>query len=108
MLSKTIDGLFIATRYLVWVLGMLGIAGSVILAIANVSMGLYAVIVFIATFFLSIAITIALAPEKLALPQIITTKKWTIVALSTILAVVLTGLVYFTQGGFPELNLLFL
>lgn len=45
MLLKVIDGLFVGTRYGVWLLGVLGIIGSVILAVANVGAGISAMLV---------------------------------------------------------------
>lgn len=39
MLFKSIDGLLVGTKYLSWSIGVLGIAGSVVLAFANTNGG---------------------------------------------------------------------
>lgn len=112
MLLKTIDGLFIATRYVVWVLGLLGIIGSVILAFANFSLGFYSVLAFIAAFFLSIAVALLLMPGALAKKYLISegfqSKRLVISVIAMIIAVALIGFVYFINGGFPDMNLLFI
>ena len=99
MLSKTIDGLFIATRYLVWMMGVLGIFISVILTLVNVSNGINAVLLFIATLLLSIAITLLLMPnqllEKNFIPVIIKEKRFTISIVLLVVALGLSAFVYF-------------
>lgn len=112
MLTKTIDGLFIGTRYLVWVLGILGIVGSVILAAANISLGMSSVFVFIGTLLLSITLSLLLMPDALVkqkiLPEALMSKRFVISAVSAVLAAAVVGIIYFTNGGFPSLNLLFI
>lgn len=110
MLEKTINGLFVFTRYLVWALGVLGIVGSAILAVCNFIMGLSAVLLFVSTFLLSVAVTLLLMPEALInkLPVSLIEKRFVISGVALVIATVITGVVYFTQGGFPELNLIFM
>ena len=112
MLEKTIDGLFVATGYLVWLLGVIGLVGSVILGFVNLSMGIPAVMLFVATFLVSIAASVALMPkaiiDKGILPTVLTEKKVVITVVALIAATAIAGIVYFTNGGFPELNLIFM
>lgn len=112
MLEKTIDGLLVGALYLAWGIGVVGLVGSVMLAIANFSMGLPAVMLFVATFLLSIAVSVALMPKAIAdknfLPKVLTEKKTVIAVVTLILAVVIAGIVYFSNGGFPALNLIFM
>ena len=112
MLLTIIDSLFIATRYLVWMLGVLGMFISVILALVNVSNGINAVMLFIATLLLSIAITLLLIPNQLLnkkfIPVIIKEKRFTISIVLLVVALGLSAFVYFIGNGFPVINLIFI
>lgn len=107
MLTKTIDSLFIGMRYGVWVLGILGIFGSVILLVVNLSLGVPSALVFIASLFLSVGVALGLMPEMLVKGDFLS-KRYVIALEALILAIVIMGGVYFVSGGFPELNLLFI
>lgn len=107
MLTKTIDSLFIGIRYGVWVLGILGIIGSVILLVVNLSLGVPSALVFIASLFLSVGVALGLMPEMLVKGDFLS-KRYVIALVALILAIVIMGGVYFVSGGFPELNLLFI
>lgn len=106
MLTKTIDGLFIGTRYGVWALGVLGIIGSIVLTFVNFSMGIPSALTCVGALFLSIAVALALLPKQLVKGELLE-KRFMIVAVASILAIAIVGIIYFTNGGFPELNLLF-
>lgn len=106
-LFESIDGLFIGTRYLVWVLGVLGMIGSVLLFFVNIPLGFASAAVFLATFFLSIGVTLLLIPKKLSKGKLEGNKKSMIGIIALIIALVIMGLVWFINGGFPAINLLF-
>lgn len=105
-----IDYLFVFIRYLCFGMGAVGIVGSVILALCNMSMGMNAVLLFVAAFLLSIALTLLLMPSKMVekLPSGLMDKRWTISIVALVVATALTGIIYFTNGGFPTLNLIFM
>lgn len=107
-LFKTIDGLLHGTKYLAWAIGLVGIVGSVILFFCNLSLGLPSAMVFVAAFLLSIAVTLLLLPEKLAKGPLVIAKRTTVSVVALVAAVAVMGITYFSCGGFPPLNLLFL
>ena len=61
---KTIDGLLVGTKYLAWAIALVGIVDSVILFIANLSLGFASAVVFVAAELLSFAVTAMLLPEN--------------------------------------------
>ena len=106
-LFKTIDGLLVGTRSLAWGLSLAVIAGSIVLLFANVGLGLGAAAVFIATLFLAIGLTLLLLPRQLAKGPLEGNKKYAAGAISAVIALAVIGLVYWTNGGFPAVNLIF-
>lgn len=46
-LFKCIDGLLVGTKFLAWVIGVVGIIGSIVLFFANISLGFASAAVFI-------------------------------------------------------------
>lgn len=106
-LFKCIDGLLAGTKYLAWGIGVVGIIGSIVLFFANISLGFASAAVFIAALFLSIAVTLLLWPKQLAKGIFASKVKYIIGAVALVIAVVVMAIVYFTNGGFPALNLLF-
>lgn len=106
-LFDCIDGLLVGTRYLAWGIAVLGIIGSVILFIANVPLGIGAAPVFLASFFLSIGVTLLLIPKQLAKGKLTGNKKYVAGAVSLAIAIVVMGIVWISNGGFPAVNLIF-
>ncbi|MGM9602713.1 MAG: hypothetical protein ACI3W5_14165 [Faecousia sp.] len=106
-LFESIDGLLVGTKYLAWAIGLVGIVGSVILFFANLSMGFASAMVFIAALLLSVAVTLLLLPKKLAKGKLASNKRIVIGSVALALAVAIMGITYFSNGGFPALNLLF-
>lgn len=109
-LFDCIDGLLIGTKYLAWAIALVGILGSVVLFVANLSLGLGSAVVFLAAFFLAVGVTVALFPEKLAtgkFEKLAGNKKYAVGGILCVIAAVIMGIVYYSNGGFPELNLLF-
>ncbi len=107
MLTKIINNLFIATRYGVWTLGVLGIIASIILIPANASLGMSSTVIFIATLLVAITVALILLPQKLVINNFL--KKRSIIATITgFLAIGLVAVIYYTNNGFPQLNLLFI
>lgn len=106
-LFKTVDGLLVGAKYLVWGLSVLGIVGSVVLFFANMGLGLGAAAVFIATLFLSIALTLLLLPKQLAKGPLEGNKRYVIGAVAAVIALAVMGIVYWMNGGFPAVNLIF-
>lgn len=64
----------------------------------------------VAALLLSIAITLMLMPSSLVekLPEGLQEKRFFAGAIVVVVAALLAGIVYFTVGGFPSLNLLFM
>ena len=106
-LFESIDGLLVGTRHLAWGIGVLGILGSSVLFIANVPLGIASAAVFIASLFLAIAVALLLLPKKFSKGKLDGNKKYVIGAVSLAIAVVVMGIVYASNGGFPEMNLIF-
>lgn len=106
-LFDTTDGLLTGTRYLAWILGLLGVIGSVILLFVNIPLGLSSAMVFAAAFFLSVAVTLLLMPLKLAKGKLKGYGRYIIGAVSLLIAIVVMFVVWNVNGGFPAVNLLF-
>lgn len=109
-LFESIDGLLVGTKYLVWAIALVGILGSVVLFAANLSLGFGSAVVFIASFLLSVGVTLLLFPEQLLkgkLEKLAGNKRNVVGIVACVLAAAIMGIVYFTNGGFPELNLIF-
>lgn len=106
-LFESIDGLLVGTRYLAWGIGVLGVIGSVILFIANVPLGIGAAAVFVASFFLAVAVSLLLLPKQLAKGKLESNKKYIVGAVSLVIAIAVMGIVYLSNGGFPAVNLIF-
>lgn len=106
-LFDSIDGLLAGTRYLAWGIALLGIVGSVVLFFANLSLGLGSAAVFLATFFLAIGVTLLLLPKPLSKGKLEGIKKYGIGAVAVVIALIVMGAVWFTNGGFPAVNLIF-
>lgn len=106
-LFDSIDGLFSATRYLVWGLGVLGIIGSAVLIFVNIPMGIPAAASFIASLFLSIGVASTLLPEKLEKGKLKGSKKYLIGVSALVIAFIIIAVVWAMNGGLPEVNLIF-
>lgn len=107
-LFETIDGLLVGTKYLSWGIALVGIVGSIVLFFANLSLGISSAMVFVAAFLLAVGVTLLLLPKALAKgPLSNASMRNGIGAVALILATIIMGITYFTTGGFPELNLLF-
>lgn len=107
-LFDVIDGLLVGTKYLTWGIALAGIFGSVILLFANLSMGSGAVMVFVAAFLLSVGVTLLLMPKQLAKGKLESNRRFAAGGVAVSLAVIVMGITYFANGGFPALNLLFI
>ena len=106
-LSKVIDGLLVGTHYLAWVLAVVCIPGSIVLMLANLTLGIGAVAVFLAALLLAVGLSVLIMP-KLVSDRIEVAKKVRIPAvILCVAAVALMGITYAMCGGFPVINLLF-
>lgn len=108
-LFDTVDGLLAGTKYLAWGIGLVGIAGSVVLFFANIPLGAASSVTFLATLLLSVSVTLLLLPKKLTegkFDKLSGTKRYIIGAAALVAAAAVMGGVYLTNGGFPALNLL--
>lgn len=108
-LFETIDGLLTGTKYLAWVIALVGMVGSVILFFVNLSLGFASAMVFAAALLLSIAVTLMLLPEKFAKGKLADQRKrMSVGCVLLVLAAAVMGVIYFSCGGFPALNLIFI
>lgn len=106
-LFESINVIFVATHYLVWGLGLLGIPASAALALINLPLGIPSSLTFVATFFLSVAIVLLLVPKKLSCGILGSAIRFVVGGIALLAAVLIMGSVYFALGGFPALNLVF-
>lgn len=106
-LFECINGLLVGTRYLAWAIALVGIVGSIVLFLVNLSIGFTSAAVFIASFFLSVGVTLVLLPKMLAKGKLESNMKYAIGIVSIVIAAAVMGVIYFFNGGFPELNLIF-
>lgn len=101
-MEKTIRGLFIGTKYGVLGLSALGIAGSVILFFMNVGIGMASAALCLAVLALCIGLVLILIPKEMTRRELI------ISVACLIIAFAITGIIYYSNGGFPHMNLLFI
>ena len=106
-LFESIDGLLIAAVYLFWGIALVCIPVSVILLIANIGMGLGAMMVCAAAFLLAVGVTLLLLPAELA-KGALAEKRIALGIAAVVLAGLVMGITYFAAGGFPAMNLLFI
>lgn len=106
-LFECIDGLLVGTRYLAWAVALVGIVGSVVLFFTNLSIGYASAAVFIASFFLSVGVTLVLLPKMFAKGKLKSNMKYAVGIVSIVVAAAVMGIIYFSNGGFPKLNLIF-
>lgn len=108
-LFETIDYLLIGTRYLSWGIALAGIVMTVVLFFVNLSLGLASAMVFVAAFLMCVGVTLLLLPMNLAKGILANGKKRNIIGgITLVLAAAIMGIVYFSVGDFPVLNLLFI
>ncbi|MBS7578191.1 MULTISPECIES: hypothetical protein [unclassified Enterococcus] len=107
-LFKVIDGLFVGTRYGIWGISLLGVIASIILVFFNIGMGLGAVSVLLSALALSVGLVILLLPAYFTKGKMIGNKRYITGSVFTAVAILVMGLTYFLNSGFPDLNLLFL
>lgn len=110
-LFKTIDWLLIGAVYLFWAIAVAGVVGSVLLFAANLSLGLSSAMVFAAAFLLSVGVVLLLMPKSFVkhMKGMLNDKQRYIAgAVLLVLAAAIMGIVYFSTGGFPALNLVFI
>ena len=106
-LFEVIDYLLIGTRYLGWGLGVLGMACSVVLIAANLSLGIASAATFLAALLMSVGVFLLLLPKAFAKGILEGNKKYIVGAAALILATAVLGVVYFSTGSFPAINLIF-
>ncbi|WP_125143370.1 hypothetical protein [Clostridium transplantifaecale] len=106
-LFESIDWLLIGTKYLSWSIGLIGIIGSVILFFVNIPLGIGSAMVFAATFFLAISVTLLLLPSRFAKGRLEGNKRYITGAITFVIALVIMFAVWNVSGGFPNLNLIF-
>ena len=108
LILECIDKLLVGTKYLSWGIGVVGILGSIVLFFANLSLGFASAAVFIAAFFLFIAVALLLLPKQIISDGAV--RKITNIAggIALAIAIAVMGITYAACGGFPKLNLLFI
>lgn len=93
LLSKTIDGSYVETRYRVWLLGVLSLFGLVIIAFVNLSVKISVLLIDLAAFLLSLAVTYYLHHWL----KINFGKGFLVTSVVLVLTVAITGIIYFSQ-----------
>ena len=73
----------------------------------NIGMGLGAAMVFIAALVLSVGLTMLLLPASFIKGKLAGNKRYIAGSVFMVLAFVIMGITYFSNGGFPDVNLLF-
>lgn len=106
-LFNTVDGLLEGTKYLAWGIGVIGIAGSIVLLIANIPLGLGSAAVFLASFFLAAGVALLLLPKQLAKGKLEGNKRYIVGAAAVVIALVIMLFVWNICNGLPAVNLLF-
>lgn len=109
LLFQTIDNLIISTWYLGWGIALAGIPMSVVLFLANLSLGAASAATFVAAFLMCMGVSLLLLPKALAKGPLANRRKRNITgAVALVLAAAMMGIVYFSFGDFPAMNLLFI
>ena len=100
-MNKTINGLFVGTRFGVLCLAALGIIASVVLFFLNLGIGFSSAVLCIA------ALALCIALVSLLIPKAMTKKRGIIATACLIAAFAIVAVTYYSNGGFPHMNLLF-
>lgn len=108
LIFKTIDALFIGTRYGVWGMSILGIPLSLILLFCNFTYGLGAILACFAALLVSAALTLLLVPKVVLKNDFLNSKQYILGGLFLIAALCFMGVCVLVSGGLPEMNLLFI
>lgn len=106
-LLQCIDGLLVGTRYLTWAIGIAGVIASVFLIAANLPVGISSAVVFAASLLLAAGVSLVLLPGRLAVGFLNGRLRYIVGAMALLAAVVIMGIVWFTNNGFPTVNLIF-
>ena len=106
-LLQCIDGLLVGTRYLTWAIGIAGVIASVFLIAANLPVGISSAVVFAASLLLAVGVSLVLLPGRLAVGFLNGRLRYIVGAMALLAAVVIMGIVWFTNNGFPTVNLIF-
>lgn len=106
---SVIGMLFVATRYIMWGIAIVGIPISIILIFANIKRGIKAVLLMIAALCIAISVALVAIPSSLIviLPIVLQANRFVIGGILGLVALAIATLVCFAKGEFPELNLLF-
>lgn len=107
MIFKTIDNIFKISKYGIWIMALLGLPCSTVLMVYNIPNGFTSVIVCFSALLLSMALILILLPLKFVKRDIFDMKRYIVGIILSIFSLVLFGLVYFSLGTFPKLNLIF-
>lgn len=108
ILFKTIDALFVGTRYGVWGMAILGIPMSLVLLVCNLAYGLGAILACFALLILAAALTLLLAPKVILKNDFLASKRLLLGGGLCLLALGCMGVCTLVSGGLPEMNLLFI
>lgn len=108
ILVKTIDILFVAIRYGVWGMSILGIPLSIILCICNLTYGINAFLACLAALLICLALALILAPQVILKHDFLLSKRYILGTIFAILALISMGIAYLLGGALPVMNLLFL
>ena len=106
-LLQCIDGLLVGTRYLAWAIGIAGVIASVFLIAANLPLGISSAVVFAASLLLAVGVSLVLLPGQLAVGFLNGRWRYIVGAIALLAAVVIMGIVWFTNNGFPPVDLVF-
>lgn len=106
-LFGTIDGLLGGTRYLAWGIALVCIPASLVLLVANLSLGITSAAACLAALFPAVGVTALLLPAQLAKGPLANDRLRVIGAVACVIAVAIVGVDFFLAGGMPELNLIF-
>ena len=95
------------TRYLAWAIGIAGVIASVFLIAANLPLGISSAVVFAASLLLAVGVSLVLLPGQLAVGFLNGRWRYIVGAIALLAAVVVMGIVWFTNNGFPPVDLVF-
>lgn len=107
MLETIINKLFDCTYYGSWILSVLGVFISIVLIAFNINLGIQSILTFVCTLLLAQGLTMILVPEQILVFENIKSKN-VIGCINILIAGIVFGVIYFMNGGFPPVNLIFI
>ena len=105
---RIIGGIFTCTHWGVWAMAVVSLPVSIVLMLSNMANGTASVTICLAAMLLAAAVALITLPQQMIKDRMLEYRRFVIGFIFLAVAVIMAGVVYFTCGGFPPLDRLFI